>query len=84
MLPSARPSHQSVQRHLLETHAVGGVVEVHWNDVLREDGAYDFASVRADLLGLLLSWRLRHDDRTLTGYLLSDNGLAYRRDERRG
>jgi arylsulfatase A-like enzyme len=46
------------------------------------DPAYD--GVRADLLGKLLSWRMRHDERTLTGYFLSESGLVHRVDERRG
>lgn len=46
------------------------------------DAAYD--GVRADLAGRLLSWRMRHDERTLTGHFLSESaGLVVRRDERR-
>ncbi len=46
------------------------------------DPAYD--GVRADLLGTLLAWRMRHDERTLTGTFLSETGgLVVRRDERR-
>ncbi|MCB0971850.1 MAG: sulfatase-like hydrolase/transferase [Acidimicrobiales bacterium] len=33
--------------------------------------------------GDLLSWRMRHDDRTLTGHLLTPGGLVVRRDPRR-
>ena len=40
--------------------------------------------VTAEQLGLLLSWRMRHDERTLTGHFLSPhNGLVVRRDPRR-
>lgn len=42
-----------------------------------------FAGARADLAGELLAWRMRHDERTLTGHLLAPNGMAVRRDERR-
>lgn len=48
---------------------------------LAADPAYD--AVRAELAGRLLSWRMRHDERTLTGHFLSDSGLVVRRDERR-
>lgn len=42
------------------------------------------ASVRIDLMGRLLSWRQRHDDRTLTGTrLTAKHGLVTRRDPRR-
>jgi arylsulfatase A-like enzyme len=41
------------------------------------------ASVVADCAGRLLSWRMRHDDRTLTGHLLTGNGVVVRRDPRR-
>lgn len=38
----------------------------------------------ADLAGRLLSWRMRHDERTLTGHFLSPRqGLVVRRDDRR-
>jgi arylsulfatase A-like enzyme len=32
---------------------------------------------------LLLTWRLAHDDRTLTGHLVTEDGLVVRRDPRR-
>ncbi|MEJ7582839.1 MAG: alkaline phosphatase family protein [Acidimicrobiales bacterium] len=42
------------------------------------------AQVRADMAGRLLSWRMRHDERTLTGHFLSPRqGLVVRRDPRR-
>ena len=40
--------------------------------------------VRADHASRLLSWRMRHDERTLTGHYLSPRrGLVVRRDPRR-
>jgi hypothetical protein len=48
----ARALDKRVQKHLLETHAVGGVVEVHWSEVLRDDGNYDFTKVKADVRAL--------------------------------
>jgi len=42
------------------------------------------APVVADMAGRLLSWRMRHDERTLTGHFLSPRqGLVVRRDPRR-
>lgn len=38
---------------------------------------------RADAMGRLLSWRMRHEDRTLTGHRLTPRGLVVRRDPRR-
>ncbi|MCU1353659.1 MAG: sulfatase [Acidimicrobiales bacterium] len=40
------------------------------------------ADVLAELRGRLLSWRMRHDDRTLTGHLVTPGGLVVRRDPR--
>jgi len=42
----------------------------------------DYATVRADYAGRLLSWRMRHDERTLTGHYLDQRGLSVRRDPR--
>ena len=42
-----------------------------------------YAPVLADCAARLLSWRMRHDDRTLTGHLVTGNGLVVRRDPRR-
>jgi arylsulfatase A-like enzyme len=42
----------------------------------------DYASVRADYAGRLLSWRMRHDERTLTGHYIDTDGLSIRRDPR--
>jgi len=41
-----------------------------------------YATVRADYAGRLLSWRMRHDERTLTGHYIDTDGLAIRRDPR--
>lgn len=41
------------------------------------------ASAMADAAGRLLSWRQRHDDRTLTGHQVTKHGLVVRRDPRR-
>ncbi len=41
-----------------------------------------YASVRADYAGRLLSWRMRHDERTLTGHYIDPRGLSVRRDPR--
>ncbi len=42
------------------------------------------AGAVADARGRLLSWRMRHDDRTLTGHVLTaKHGLVVRRDPRR-
>lgn len=41
------------------------------------------ADAVADLRARLLSWRIRHDDRTLTGHRLTPDGLVVRRDPRR-
>lgn len=44
----------------------------------------DLLPVLADLQQRLLTWRMRHDDRTLTGHLVHDeHGLVVRRDPRR-
>lgn len=37
----------------------------------------------ADARGRLLEWRMRHDDRTLTGHLATADGMVVRRDPRR-
>ena len=42
----------------------------------------DYAEVRADYAGRLLSWRMRHDERTLTGHYIDTDGLSIRRDPR--
>jgi hypothetical protein len=36
-----------------------------------------------DGLSALLEWRMRHDDRTLTGTLITKGGVVTRRDPRR-
>jgi arylsulfatase A-like enzyme len=41
-----------------------------------------YAAVRADYAGKLLSWRMRHDERTLTGHYIDRRGLTVRRDPR--
>lgn len=41
------------------------------------------ASVVADFAQRMLSWRMRHDERTLTGHLVTSDGLVVRRDPRR-
>ncbi|MCU1454575.1 MAG: sulfatase [Acidimicrobiales bacterium] len=41
-----------------------------------------YADVVADLRGRLLTWRMRHDERTLTGHLVTHGGLVVRRDPR--
>ncbi|MBX3312764.1 MAG: alkaline phosphatase family protein [Actinobacteria bacterium] len=41
------------------------------------------AGAQLALAGDLLTWRQRHDDRTLTGHLVTPNGLVVRRDARR-
>lgn len=47
-------------------------------------GDPDHAAVVAEQAGSLLSWRMRHDERTLTGHLLTgDRGLVVRYDPRR-
>jgi arylsulfatase A-like enzyme len=49
---------------------------------LAGDRAHDVD--RADAAAHLLSWRMRHDERTLTGHFLSpEAGLVVRRDPRR-
>jgi len=49
---------------------------------LAADPGHD--SVRADQASALLTWRMRHDERTLTGSFLSPSqGLVVRRDPRR-
>jgi arylsulfatase A-like enzyme len=49
---------------------------------LAGDPAFD--GVRAEQASRLLSWRMRHDERTLTGHFLSPSqGLVVRRDPRR-
>jgi arylsulfatase A-like enzyme len=49
---------------------------------LARDPACDGA--RADQTARLLAWRMRHDERTLTGHFLSPTrGLVVRRDPRR-
>jgi hypothetical protein len=45
-----------------------------------DDPAY--ASVRAECAGRLLSWGMRHDERTLTGHFIDTDGLSVRRDPR--
>ncbi|MCB0976525.1 MAG: alkaline phosphatase family protein [Acidimicrobiales bacterium] len=40
------------------------------------------AEARLSLLGDLLTWRQRHDDRNLTGHKVTTDGLVVRRDER--
>jgi arylsulfatase A-like enzyme len=42
-----------------------------------------YAGVRADLAATLLSWRMRHADRELTGTVLTSDGPLTRRDPRR-
>jgi arylsulfatase A-like enzyme len=42
-----------------------------------------YAAVRADLAGKLLSWRMRHANRDLTGTILTSDGPVTRRDPRR-
>ncbi len=42
-----------------------------------------YASVRADCAAALLSWRMRHADRRLTGTVLTADGPLTRRDPRR-
>lgn len=39
--------------------------------------------VVADRCGELLRWRMRHDERTLTGHLLTPEGLVVHRDPHR-
>jgi arylsulfatase A-like enzyme len=41
-----------------------------------------YAAVRAEYAGRLLSWRMRHDERTLTGHHIDTGGLVVRRDPR--
>jgi arylsulfatase A-like enzyme len=41
------------------------------------------AGVVADQAGKLLSWRMRHDERTWTGTVLGPDGMVVRRDPRR-
>ena len=41
------------------------------------------AAVRADYAERMLSWRMGHDERTLTGHLVTSDGLVVRRDPRR-
>jgi len=42
-----------------------------------------YAPVLAECAARLLSWRMRHDDRTLTGHIATGDGLVVRRDPRR-
>lgn len=42
----------------------------------------DHAGVMAEQSGHLLRWRMRHDERTLTGHMVTPDGLAVRRDPR--
>lgn len=42
-----------------------------------------YATARATYAGRLLSWRMRNDDRTLTGHHIDSTGLRVRRDPRR-
>ena len=53
------------------------------SDVLDRAGDPAMATTRLDLAERLLSWRQRHDDRTLTGHRITRRGLAHRRDPRR-
>ena len=46
-------------------------------------GADDDRGAVADARGRLVSWRMRHDDRTLTGHRITTSGLYSRRDPRR-
>jgi arylsulfatase A-like enzyme len=46
-----------------------------------EDPAY--AAVALDCARRLLSWRMNHDERTLTGHLLTPEGVVERRAPRR-
>jgi hypothetical protein len=41
------------------------------------------AATRLQAVTDLLTWRQRHDDRTLTGHRVTDDGLVVRRDARR-
>ncbi len=41
------------------------------------------ASVVADRVGEVLRWRMRHDERTLTGHMVTPEGLVVRRDPHR-
>lgn len=41
------------------------------------------ASVVADRTGEVLRWRMRHDERTLTGHMVTPDGLAVHRDPHR-
>ena len=43
----------------------------------------DCAAVVAECAEQLLTWRMTHDERTLTGHVLTGNGLVTRVDERR-
>ena len=49
-------------------------------DIAREPGALELV---AEARGRLLSWRMRHDDRTLAGHVLTTDGLVVRTDPRR-
>lgn len=49
-------------------------------DLVRDPGHQD---VVADRCGELLRWRMRHDERTLTGHLLTPEGLRVHRDPHR-
>jgi arylsulfatase A-like enzyme len=42
----------------------------------------EYAAVHAEYAGRLLSWRMRHDERTLTGHYVDGHGLTVRRDPR--
>jgi len=48
---------------------------------LSGDGAH--AAVVADRTGELLGWRMRHDERTLTGHMVTSDGLHVHRDPHR-
>jgi hypothetical protein len=52
LVNGARPTHEKVRNHLLETRATGGVVEVNWDAVLTPDGGYDLRKIKADVLAL--------------------------------
>lgn len=41
-----------------------------------------YAAIVAEYAGKLLSWRMRHDERTLTGHYIDSDGLSIRRDPR--
>ncbi len=52
LVNAARPSQKQIQKHLLETRATGGVVEINWDSALLASGEYDLSKAKADVLAL--------------------------------